>query len=241
MKMKRMKVDVVIPTRNRRDIEKGLLEAINNESNFNNLIITEIKPLSKARLEGCKKASTEWVAMFDDDVLIPSNWLQSVLNEVDSTTGAVATVFRQNDANFDAYHNVVSSFYRVHNLDSDPRIGNVLIKRNLMLSYKPTLIFTGEDQHLRKHIENSGYFWKTLPYMGVVHTRRTTITVDTGIYYRRYHYYNNFQLLRRLSARFLLGSFTPLFSHRLLTPFNLWKDDVKFFSGWLKETYKSRN
>jgi len=195
--------------------------------------------ITQARFEGCQKASTEWVAMFDDDILVPPNWLQSVLNQVDSTSGAVTTVYRQTDASFDAYYEVVSSFYQVHNLDSDPRIGNVLIKRNLMLSFQPTLVFTGEDQHLRKHIENTGYFWKTLPYIGVIHMRRATINVDTGIYYKRYHYYSHFQLLRRLSARFLLGSFTPLVSHRLFTPFSLWKDDVKFVSGWLKETFKS--
>lgn len=233
------KIDVVIPTRSPADIEKGLLEAINNEPMFNKIIITEVKPLSKARLEGCKKASTEWVAMFDDDMLIPPNWLQSVLNAVDSKTGAVATVSRQHDASLDAYYNVVSSFYPVDNLDSDPRIGNVLIKRQLMLNFQPTPVFTGEDQHLRGHVENSGYLWKTLPYIGVTHMRRTTINVDTGMYYKRYRYYNNFQLLRRLSARIILGSFTPLVSHRLSTPFNLWKDDVKFLSGWLKETIKS--
>ena len=105
-----------------------------------------------------------------------------------------------------------------------------------MPSFQPTLVFTGEDQYLRRHIENSGYFWKTLPYIGVTHMRRTTIDVDTGTYYKRYGYYRRFQLLRRLSARFLLGSFIPLVSHRLFTPFNLWKDDVKFLSGWLKET-----
>lgn len=235
-----MKVDVVIPTRNRGDIEEGLLEAINNEPNFNNIIITDVKPLSKARLEGCKKASTEWVAMFDDDMLIPPKWLQSVSNEVDSATGAVATVSGQNDSGLAAYYNVVSSFYPVHNLDTDPRIGNVLIKRNLMLTFQPTLVFTGEDQYLRKHIENSGYLWKTLPYLGVTHMRRTTINVDTGMYYKRYHYYRSFQLFRRLSARFLLGLFTPLMSHSLFTPFDLWKDDVKFLSGWLKESLKSQ-
>ena len=238
-KWNKMKVDVVIPTRSRKEIEDGLLKAIKNEPQFNNIIIIDVKPLSKARLEGCKKASTEWVAMFDDDNLIPPNWLQEVLNAVDSTTGAVSTVSRQNDADLDAYYNVVSSFYRVNNLDSDPRIGNVLVKRDLMLSFQPSRVFTGEDQHLRKHIENTGYHWKTLPYMGVTHMRRTTINVETGIYYKRYKYYSHFQILRRLSARFLLGSFTPLLSHRLLTPFILWKDDVKFLSGWLKETYKS--
>jgi len=234
-----MKVDVVIPTRNRRDIEEGLLKAISNEQKFNKVIITDVKPLSKARFEGCKKASTEWVAMFDDDMLIPPNWLQSVVNAIDSNTGAVATVSRQHDASLDAYYNVVSSFYGVYNLDSDPRIGNVLIKRNLILNFQPTSVFTGEDQYLRKHIENSGCLWKTLPYIGVTHMRRTIINVDTGMYYKRYRYYNNFQLLRRLSARIILGSFTPLVSHRLSTPFNLWKDDVKFLSGWLKETFKS--
>ena len=233
-------IDVVIPTRDPKDIEKGLLEAVSNEPKFNKIIITEDKPLSKARLEGCKKASTEWVAMFDDDMLIPPNWLQSVLNEVDSITGAVATVSRQHDASFDAYYNLVSSFYPVHNLDSDPRIGNVLVKRSLMLSFHPTSIFTGEDQYLRKHIENSGYLWKTLPYMGVIHMRRTTINVDTGIYYKRFNYYSHFQLLRRIGARFILGSFTPLVSHNLFTPLNLWKDDVKFLSGWLKESLKSQ-
>jgi glycosyltransferase involved in cell wall biosynthesis len=237
--MSKMKIDVIIPTRNRKDIEEGLLEAINKEPQFNQVIIINIKPLSKARLEGCKKSSTEWVAMFDDDNLIPPNWLQSVLKVVDSTTGAVSTVSRQNDVNLDAYYNVVSSFYRVNNLDSDPRIGNVLVKRDLMLGFQPTAVFTGEDQHLRKHIENCGYTWKTLPYMGVIHMRRTTINVETGIYYKRYKYYSSFQLLRRLGARFILGSFTPLVSHRLVTPLNLWKDDVKFLSGWLKELIKS--
>ena len=130
--------------------------------------------ITQARFEGCQKASTEWVAMFDDDILIPPNWLQSVLNEVDSTTGAVTTVHRQKDASLDTYYKVLSSFYHV----------------------------------------------------------------DTGIYYKRYHYYSHFQLLRRLSARFLLGSFTPLVSHRLFTQFSLWRDDVKFLSGWLKETFK---
>jgi len=234
------KVDVVIPTRNPKEIEKGLLEAVSNEDKFNRIIITEDKPLSKARLEGCKKASTEWVAMFDDDNLIPPNWLQSVLKVLDSTTGAVSTVSRQNDVNLDAYYRLVSSFYRVNNLDSDPRIGNVLVKRDLMLNFRPTAIFTGEDQHLRKHIENLGYTWKTLPYLGVIHMRRTTINVETGIYYKRYKYYSSFQLLRRLGARFILGSFTPLFSHRLFTPLNLWRDDVKFLSGWLKESTKSQ-
>ena len=238
--MNKMKVDVVIPTRNKKDIEERLLKEISNEPQFNNVIITNVKPLSKARLEGCRKASSEWVAMFDDDMLIPPHWLQSVLNAVDSTTGAVATVSRQQDANFDAYYKVVSCFYAVHNIDSDPRIGNVLVKRNLMLSFQPTPVFTGEDQHLRKHIESSGYIWKTLPYIGVTHLRKTTININTGMYYKRYHYYSNFQLLRRLGARFLLGLFTPLVSHHLFTSFNLWKDDVKFVSGWLKETVNAQ-
>lgn len=235
-----MKVDVVIPTRNRRDVRKELLEAIDNEPMFNNVfVVTEVQPLSKARFEGCKRASTEWVAMFDDDVLIPPHWLQSVLKEVDSKTGAVATVRGQNDSNIDAYHRVISAFYHLHNVDSNPHIGNVLIKRSLMLNFQPTPIFTGEDQHLRNHIEDSGYIWKILPYIGVVHMRRAKISVETGVYYKRCHYYSHFQLLRRLGTRFLLGSFTPLVSHSLFSPFSLWKDDVKFVSGWLKETYKS--
>jgi len=177
--------------------------------------------------------------MFDDDVLIPSNWLQSVLDEINSNTGAVATVRRQKDTSLDAYYKVLSSFYQLHTLDSDPNIGNVLIKRSLMLNFKPTPVFTGEDQHLRKHIENSGHLWKTIPYIGVIHTNRTKISVDTGVYYKRYRYYTNFQILRRIAARFLFGSYTPLVSHRPFTPFNLWKDDIKFVSGWLKETINS--
>jgi glycosyltransferase involved in cell wall biosynthesis len=234
-----MKIDVVIPTRNPEKIEKKLLEAIDNEPRFNDVIITEVSPLSKARFEGVKQASTEWVAMFDDDVLIPSNWLQSVLDEINSKTGAVATVRRQKDKSLDAYYKVLSSFYHLHTLDSNPNIGNVLIKRNLMLDFEPTPAFTGEDQHLRKHIENSGYLWKTIPYIGVIHTNRTKISVDTGIYYKRYRYYTNFQILRRMAARFLFGSYTQLVSHRPFTPFNLWKDDIKFVSGWLKETINS--
>lgn len=123
--------------------------------------------MTQARFERCKKASTECVARFDDDVLVPPNCLQSVLNQVDSTSGAVTMVYRQTDASLAAYYEVVSSFYHV----------------------------------------------------------------DTGIYYKRYHYYTHFQLLRRLSARFLLGSFTPLVSHRPFTQFGLWRDDVKFMSG----------
>lgn len=235
-----MKVDVVIPARSRSDIKEGLLEAVNNEPMFNNVIVvTDVQPLSKARFEGCKRATTEWVAMFDDDVSIPPHWLQTVSKEIDSKTGAVATVRGQNDSSVDAYHKVISAFYHLHNVDSNPHIGNVLVRRSLMLTFQPTPIFTGEDQYLRNHIESSGYAWKILPYIGVVHMRRATISVEMGVYYKRFRYYSRFQLLRRLGTRLILGSFTPLVSHSLFSPFSLWKDDVKFVSGWLKETYKS--
>jgi len=55
-------------------------------------INTHEKPLSIARKNGVLQANTEWVAMVDDDMLLPDNWLQLVTKAIDPKVGAIGTV-----------------------------------------------------------------------------------------------------------------------------------------------------
>lgn len=231
-----MKVDVVIPTRNRNDIRPNLLSYINGESSFGKLIIIEGLPTSQARKAGCQQAQTEVVALFDDDMEPPKTWLLCTLEKIlDKKVGAVTTVHSSTDKDVIAYTKIVAMFVNIVRLDTTGRIGNTLIKRSLLKDYKPTPLSNAEEMHLVNYIKSIGYTWLMLPDIGVKHMRRSTITTETGINFHRLKIYSKIKLLRRVSARFLFGIYTPAISHTLKTPFSLWRDEIQFIAGWLKD------
>ena len=229
-----MKVDVVIPTKDRRLIQKQLLKAIGGESEFGKLIITEEKPLSTARKAACLNASTEWVAMFDDDVLIPPGWLAKVNEHVNDDIGAVSTVAMQSDADLRAYAMVVSKIYPLRKVVSSPYINNILIRKELLEDYDPPKVFLAEDQFLRRHVDSRGYKWKTIDHIGVIHTGKSKNKVAIGMAYRYHRVYNLDQLIRRFFARMFFSPFAVLITRKPSTFLRLLQDNVCFFAGWLK-------
>jgi len=229
-----VKVDVVIPTRKRENIRPELLEVLRNEQSVGQVIITEEKPLSTARKTACLKAKTEWVAMFDDDVIIPSNWFNEVFKHVGDKVGAVSTIADTVNPHFQAYQTVVSRVFPLEKVDTAPRINNVLIRRELMKNYSPPPLFLSEDLFLKRHVERQGYAWKVIGKIGVVHTGEKRSSLRVAAAYRRYGHYTFYQLIRRFIARLLLAPFAALLTLNPKTVLALWRDDVEFFTGWLK-------
>ena len=77
-----MKVDFVVPSRD--EANPTLMHQLKNMPCVGQIINTHEKPLSVARKNGVLQASTEWVAMVDDDMLLPDNWLQLVTKAINA-------------------------------------------------------------------------------------------------------------------------------------------------------------
>jgi glycosyltransferase involved in cell wall biosynthesis len=71
-----MKVDFVVPSRD--EANPTLMHQLKYMPCAGQIINIHEKPLSIARKHGVLQAKTEWVAMVDDDMLLPDNWLQLV-------------------------------------------------------------------------------------------------------------------------------------------------------------------
>ena len=82
-----MKVDFVIPTRD--NPNPGLIHNLENMPCAGKIIVTNERPLSRARKNAVLKADSEWVAMVDDDMLLPANWLQQVAAKIAPNIGAI--------------------------------------------------------------------------------------------------------------------------------------------------------
>jgi glycosyltransferase involved in cell wall biosynthesis len=227
------KVDVVIPT-----LEKpsaSLLCSLGKISGFGTVIITTDRPLSLARKRAVLKAKTAWVAMVDDDMILPKDWLFKVKSEIAPGVGAIATVALQGNKHVAAYDKVVGNVVKLHKIDTSPHINNVLVRRRLLVDYDPPPLFFGEDHHLKKFIEKSGYLWKVIPYMGVIHLGSSKNHVTLGIAYRRYGHYSIYQLIRRMIARFIFTPYAALVNMNPITFAYLSKVNVEFIAGWAKE------
>jgi glycosyltransferase involved in cell wall biosynthesis len=227
------KVDVVIPTREKAN--EALISSLEHMSGVGNIIITKERPLSIARKRAVLRANTDWVAMIDDDVVLPKDWLLRVTSEIASNVGAIATVAIHKNKHVAAYDRVVGSVVKLHKIDTSPHINNVLIRRSLLTDYSPPSLFFGEDQHLKKFIEKSGHVWKVIPYVGAVHLGISKNYIIIGVAYRRYGHYSIFQLTRRMVARFIFTPFAAIINSSVKTFTYLSRNNVDFIAGWAKE------
>jgi glycosyltransferase involved in cell wall biosynthesis len=227
------KVDFVIPTRGQ--INCSLLTSLSDISGIGNLIVAKDRPLSLARKRAVLKAKTTWVAMIDDDMYLPNDWLVRVKSEIASNVGAIATVALQGNKHVAAYDKVVGNVVKLHKIDTSPHINNVLVRRRLLVDYDPPPLFFGEDHHLKKFIEKSGYSWKVIPYIGAIHLGSSKNHVTLGMAYRRYGHYSIYQLIRRMIARFIFTPYAALVNMNPITFAYLSKVNVEFIAGWTKE------
>jgi len=227
------KVDFVVPSRDKAN--PALIKILEHMPCAGQIINTHEKPLSIARKHGVLQAKTEWVAMVDDDMLLPNTWLQLVTKDIEPKVGAIGTVAVHKNKHAAAYERVVGLFYDLSKLDTNPHINNIIIRRELMEDYNPPKLFFGEDQYFKRYVQKAGYVWKVLPFLGATHIGTSKNYVTIGISYRRYGHYGLYKLLRRMAARFIFTPFAALSNLSVTTFYYLTKLNVEFISGFLKE------
>jgi glycosyltransferase involved in cell wall biosynthesis len=227
------KVDFVVPSRD--EANPALLRQIRQMPCAGQIINTHEKPLSVARKHGVLAAQTEWVAMVDDDMLLPPDWLELVTKAIEPKVGAIGTVAVHKNPHAAAYERVVGTVYNLSKLDTNPHINNILIRRELMENYNPPKLFFGEDQVFKRYVQKSGYKWKVLPFLGATHLGTSKSYVTIGISYRRYGHFGFYKLARRMAARFIFTPFAALSNLSLVTFWYLTKLNVEFLAGFAKE------
>jgi glycosyltransferase involved in cell wall biosynthesis len=228
-----MKVDFVVPSRD--EANPTLMHQLTHMPYAGQIINTHEKPLSVARKKGVLQANTEWVAMVDDDMLLPDNWLQLVTRAITPKVGAIGTVAVHKNKHVAAYERVVGSIVKLNKIDTNPHINNIIIRRQLMENYSPPLLFFGEDQYFKRYVQKAGYVWKVLPFLGATHLGTSKNYVTIGISYRRYGHFSLFQLTRRVVARFIFTPFAALINLSAKTFWYLTKLNIEFIAGWAKE------
>jgi glycosyltransferase involved in cell wall biosynthesis len=228
-----MKVDFVVPSRD--EANPTLMHQLKHMPCAGQIINTHEKPLSIARKKGVLQANTEWVAMVDDDMLLPDNWLQLVTMAITPKVGAIGTVAVHKNKHVAAYERVVGTIVKLNKIDTNPHINNIIIRRQLMEDYSPPLLFFGEDQYFKRYVQKAGYVWKVLPFLGATHLGTSKNYVTIGISYRRYGHFSLFQLTRRVVARFIFTPFAALINLSAKTFWYLTKLNIEFIAGWAKE------
>jgi glycosyltransferase involved in cell wall biosynthesis len=234
----RMKVDFVVPSRD--EANPALLRQIRRMPCAGQIINTHERPLSIARKHGVLAASTEWVAMVDDDMLLPPNWLELVTAAIEPNVGAIGTVAVHRNPHAAAYERVVGTIYNLSKLDTNPHINNILIRRELMENYNPPKLFFGEDQVFKRYVQTLGYKWKVLPFLGATHLGTSKNYVTIGISYRRYGHFGIYQLMRRMAARFIFTPFAMISRLSFVTFWYLTKLNVEFLAGFAKEIVREK-
>ena len=227
------KVDFVVPSRD--EANPILLRQIMQMPCAGQIINTHEKPLSVARKHGVLAAKTEWVAMVDDDMLLPPDWLQKVTGAIGANVGAIGTVAVHKNKHAAAYERVVGTVYNLSELDTNPHINNIIIRRQLMENYNPPKLFFGEDQYLKRYVLRTGYKWRVLPFLGATHLGTSKNYVTIGISYRRYGHFGVYKLARRMVARFVFTPFAALINLSVVTFWYLTKLNVEFLAGFVKE------
>jgi len=228
-----MKIDFVVPSRD--DANPTLIHQLKHMPCVGQIINIHEKPLSIARKKGVLQASTEWVAMVDDDMLLPDNWLQIVTKVISPKVGAIGTVAVHKNKHVAAYERVVGTVYNLSKLDTNPHINNIIIRRKLMENYNPPRLFFGEDQYFKRYVQKTGYIWKVLPFIGATHLGTSKNYVTIGISYRRYGHFGLYKLARRMAARFIFTPFAALSNLSALTFWYLTRLNIEFLAGFAKE------
>ena len=227
------KVDFVVPSRD--EANPTLLRQIREMTCAGQIINTREKPLSVARKHGVLTAKTEWVAMVDDDMLLPPDWLQKVTSAIEPNVGAIGTVAVHKNKHTAAYERVVGTVYNLSELDTNPHINNIIILRQLMENYDPPKLFFGEDQYFKRYVLKTGYKWRVLPFIGATHLGTSNNYVTIGISYRRYGHFGVYKLARRMLARFIFTPFAAFMNLSVVTFLYLTKLNVEFLAGFVKE------
>ena len=241
-----MKVDVVILTYNDGDRIRDLLDSIDWPEKINRLIVVDggskdltldiirswcrrynvkyrivenIKGRGRARRIASELVETEWIAMFDSDVILSPRWIYDVLEHIDEDVGAVWSVEDPVGDPYKTVYDVMSIYYHLdrYNMSYNSQryyTHNLLIRRDLF--YEATHIddydkyHTFEDHALGLFITQRGYRWiKCLKARFLHNSRKRRWTKDmfySGLVGARIGFYNHRYIVKTL----LLGPLKSL-------------------------------
>lgn len=230
------KVDVLIPTKDPSKIRPKLLEVLRGSDWVNKIILETSKPLSIARLIGAKKCSTSWIAMFDDDVEIPSHWFDCVKRYVEPGVVAVSTPsYDANNIHFYAYKSIADKIKPLYTRDT-PFIDNTLICREVFFTYEPLPTFYCEDELLYRHAKRYGK-WIHPPFCGVKHYYIQKDIVQGSAIMEQLHFYPTWRFVRGRLSYFIIPLLAVAYSRTLRTISFFWKLNVKILAGFLKAKF----
>lgn len=228
-----MKVDVLIPTKDPSKIRPKLLQTLKKAAWVNEIFFETSKPLSTARVNGARKCSTEWIAMFDDDVEIPENWFDIISKYINPDVVAISTPSVDvNNIHMMSYKKVTDKIKPLHTRDT-PFIDNTLIRRTILLEYHPPPVFYGEDELLYRFAKKKG-MWVHPPYCGVKHFLVTKNFVEAASTMWYLGFYPLYRFVRGRLAYFVVPILAVGYSHTFSTISFFWRINVKHIAGAIK-------
>jgi glycosyltransferase involved in cell wall biosynthesis len=225
-------IDVIIPTKSEAQIRPALMRVLRSAPWVNDIIIETSAPLATARIAAANKCTTDWVAMFDDDVEIPPDWFEKVSAEVNY--GVVAVSSPDMSAIPDYYYMqlLADRLLKLSKRDT-PFIDNVLFKKSALEGYDPPLAFYCEDEFFYEHVKKSGRWIHTDP-IGVTHYYREKDAAYSGASQRIYKFEPRWNVVRRLLVRTVMGPLVALiYTHKLSTIKRFWGINWRFIIGWI--------
>ena len=184
-----LKVDVIIPTWNSAKRLGQTLEAVEKGARPARIIIVDRDSidgtreiaqahgctvlrdtisLGSARTKGIRACDTEWILFVDDDIIIPSNFIESMEESIDEKTGAlwspcVSTKEPLRSVNISQYEKDLGllGYYTIQTGERGCT-NSTLIRRELIKDIDISDMATWEDWAITQKVIESGMDWKVV-------------------------------------------------------------------------------
>lgn len=221
------KIDVIVVTREGSSMTPSLYKTLTTAPWINSIIFEFSKPLSIARARAARKCSTEWVAMFDDDIDLPLDWFPKIMEGMDlGEASAISSIYTEADRHMGAYMKAAALF-RSPRGNCISYICNTLIRRDAFDGYDPPPCFECEDELLMAHVKP----WLIQKDIGVVHHLKWKSCEGTGRAFRRYGFWSGRQIAKSIIARFGVAVIASFYSRSPKTVFLHWRKNFQIIRG----------
>lgn len=172
--MKVGKVDVILRCRNYSNEIKERFEQNIRSLPVANVIIETSSPLGMATMGAIRNVQTEFFVAFDDDVIIPNDWLEQVSAHITSKVGAIDG--HLSVKGFGSLDDVINKKIPV-----TPRVlqhgerafglWNALCRTEVFVDWEPSTpeLSSWEDYELGMHVLKKGFVWITIPISNGYH------------------------------------------------------------------------
>ena len=221
------KIDVVVLTRERSSVNPSLYKTLTTAPWVNSLAFEVSSPLSRARVKAATKCSTEWIAMFDDDIDLPLDWFPKIAEGIDlSSCSAISSIYTEADPHMASYMKAAALF-RSPRSDGISYICNTLIRKDAFDGYDPPPCFECEDNLLMVHVHP----WLIQKDIGVVHHLKWKSYEGTGRAFKQYGFWSRRQIAKSIVARFGVAVIAMIYSGSPKTVFLHWRKNFQINPG----------